>query len=96
MCCPDQSAASSSSPYDAPLGSLKIFSAKLWWQGIDPALTILQLAAYLYDGVPHAATTERILSITGWYQNGVRNRLGIGTTGRVSAIKTFYEQSQPS
>ena len=87
---------SSSSPYDAPLGSLKDFSAKLWWQGIDSSLIIVHLAVFLYDVVPHAATTERLFSIMGWYHSDVRNRLGVGTTGRMSAIKTFYEQSQPS
>lgn len=85
-----------SSPFDAPLGNLKDFNAQLWWRSIDSSLIIVQLAVFLYDIVPHAATTERIFSIMSWYHTAVRNRLSVGTTGRMSAIKTFYEQSPPS
>ena len=50
---------SSSPPFNAPLGNLSTFQPKLWWQGIDARLTIVHLAIFLYDMVPHAATVER-------------------------------------
>ena len=86
----------SRAPFDALLGKPEDFSAQHWWRSIDESLIIVQLAVFLYDGVPHAATVERLFSIMGWYHSAVRNRLGVGTTGRMSAIKTFHEQSQPS
>ena len=58
-------------PLDAPLGNLRDFKAQMWWRGIDSTLTIVQLAVFLYDIVLHAATTERLLSIMGWYHSAV-------------------------
>ena len=51
---------SSSPPFNAPLCNVAAFRPKLWWQGIDPKLTIVHLAVFLYDIVPHAATVERL------------------------------------
>ena len=86
---------SSSPPFNAPLGNLSTFQPKLWWQGIDARLTIVHLAIFLYDMVPHAATVERIFSLMGWYHSDRRNRLGVDSTGSLTAIKTFYEQKPP-
>ncbi|CAK0733669.1 hypothetical protein CVIRNUC_000313 [Coccomyxa viridis] len=63
--------------------------------GLDPKLTIVHLAVFLYDVVPHAATVERLFSLMGWYHNARRNRLGVDSTGSMTAIKTFYEQKPP-
>ena len=82
-------------PFNAPLGNLSAFQPKLWWQGIDPRLTIVQLAVFLYEIVPHAATVERLFSLMGWYHSDRRNRLGVDSTGSMTAIKTFYEQKPP-
>ena len=79
-------------PFNAPLGN---FQPKLWWQGLDPKLTIVHLAVFLYDVVPHAATVQRLFSLMGWYHNARRNRLGVDSTGSMTAIKTFYEQKPP-
>jgi hypothetical protein len=86
---------SSSPPFNALLGNLSTFNPKLWWQGIDARLTIVHLAIFLYDIVPHAATVERLFSLMGWYHSDRRNRLGVDSTGNLTAIKTFYEQKPP-
>ena len=86
---------SSRPPFNAPLGNVAAFQPKLWWQGIDPKLTIVHLAVFLYDIVPHAATVERLFSLMGWFHNARRNRLGVDSTGCMTAIKTFYEQKPP-
>ena len=43
---------SSSTPFNAPLGNMAAFQPKLWWQGIDPKLTIVHLASTLYHTRP--------------------------------------------
>ena len=52
----------------------------------------MHLAIFLYDIAPHAATVKRPFSLMGWYHSARRNRLGVDSTGSMSAIKTFYEQ----
>ncbi len=86
---------SSSPPFNAKLGNLSTFQPKLWWQGIDARLTVVHLAIFLYDIVPHAATVERLFSLMGWYHSDRRNRLGVNSTGSLTSIKTFYEQKSP-
>ena len=86
---------SSRPPFNAPLGNLSTFQPKLWWQGIDARLTVVHFAIFLYDMVPHAATVEHIFSLMGWYHSDRRNRLGVDSTGSLTAIKTFYEQKPP-
>ncbi len=68
---------SSSPPFHAPLGNMSTFQPILWWQSIDPRLTIVHLAIFLYQIVPHAAITERLFSLMGWYHTERRNRLGV-------------------
>ena len=78
-------------PYDAPL--MQPFQARQWWQAIDSKLPIVHLAAFLLDVVPHAAATERVFSLMGWYHSKQRNRMSVQTTGRLTAIKTFHQQT---
>jgi hypothetical protein len=86
---------SSSPPFNTPLGNLAAFKPKLWWQSLGANLIIVHLAVFLYDIVPHAATVERLFSLMGWFHNDRRNRLGVDSTGNLTAIKTFYEQKAP-
>ena len=86
---------SGSPPFNAPLGNVAVFQPKLWWRAFDQNLTIVHLAIFLYEIVPHAATVERLFSLMGWYHSDRRNRLGVDSTGAMTAIKTFYEQASP-
>ena len=82
------------SPFNAPLGTGQ-FNAKNWWRSAAPQKVLCHLACFLFDITPHAATTERIFSLMGWYHDKTRNRLTVDATGKLTAIKTYYEQDVP-
>lgn len=75
------------------------FKPRYWWSTFNKdALTdkIQELALLLFDVVPHSAATERTFSIAGWLQSKTRNRMTVGTTGKLSAIKLHYNAQRPA
>jgi hypothetical protein len=86
------------SPFNKQSGGPS-FSPRVWWQTLPATLgtdMIQQLALLLLDVVPHSAATERTFSVTGFYHSKTRNRMTVGTTGKLAAIKLHYLAQRPA
>jgi len=74
-------------------------SGKAWWLQLgtnNPSVTeLVNLAVFLFDIVPHAASVERVASIMGWYYTPVRSQLDVGTLARVVALKAHLQHNVP-
>jgi hypothetical protein len=87
----------SASPFNQARGGVD-FVPRLWWVTLvtnDKTDMLKALAVLLFDIVPHSAATERTFSIAGWMHSKTRNRMSVGTTGKLSTIKLHYNAQRP-
>ena len=86
-----------SPPFDQPV--LQHSSVKAWWLNLgtsNPSVVeIVNLAVFLLEIVPHAASVERVSSIMGWYHTPVRSQLDVDTLARVVALKAHLQLDVP-
>ena len=82
-------------PYDLQFGG-EGFNAKAWWTSVTtPSSTVLAaLAQLLLDIVPHAAATERIFSMLGWFHTKFRNSLSVTNTDMMATTAQHYLQQR--
>lgn len=87
----------SASPFNQARGGVD-FVPRLWWVTLvtnDKTDMLKALAVLLFDIVPQSAATERTFSIAGWMHSKTRNRMSVGTTGKLSTIKLHYNAQRP-
>ena len=73
------------------------FNPRLWWASIGSgAQEAVELFLVLDSIKPHAADAERTFSLMGWMKSARRNRLGVGTTGMMCAVKMHNSQHVPA
>lgn len=72
------------------------FSFRAWWSSVGKqGRELATLAQFLDSLVPHAAGTERIFSIMGWYNSPRRNRLNVSTMIMMTTVKAQLQLNAP-
>ena len=84
-------------PYDLQYGG-ENFNVRAWWSAVrgNTSTELVNLALLLLDIVPHAAATERIFSMLGWFHSKLRTALGVELTDMLSTTRQHYMQQQPA
>lgn len=85
-------------PFDLPFTQHS--DVKTWWKNVlandaTHSAALVDLAHVLYDIVPHAANTERLFSVMGWFNAPRRSQQSVSSLYMMTAIKTSLERHAP-
>jgi uncharacterized protein YecT (DUF1311 family) len=83
-------------PFNKASGG-KNFNVRQWFETLPPATAgmVINLGTLLLDIVPHAADTERTISIHRWFDAPRRNRATTTTQGRMVKVKLHLAAQRP-